>query len=86
MADTIIDARSKFGAISNKFQGTLQNLGEFEISTQSAESSVRDADIAEEMMNFARTNILIEAGNAMMAQSNKFPQDMLRILENVRSR
>lgn len=83
-SNIIVDLRSKYGALSNKFGGTLDNLGEFEISTQKCESRIRDADIAEEMIQFTRTGILIQAGNAMMVQSNKFPQDMLRILENVR--
>lgn len=86
VSSTIVDLRSKYGAISNKFESTLENLGDFEISTQKSESSIRDADMAEEMMEFSRTGILIEAGNAMMVQSNKFPQDMLRILENLRSK
>ena len=53
---------------------------------QEAESGIRDTDMAEEMMEYVKYNVLIEAGNAMMAQSNKLPQDALRILENVRSR
>ena len=51
---------------------------------QSAESSIRDVDIAEEMMEFAKNNILAETGTALMAQTNRFPQDILRILENMR--
>ncbi|WP_027624838.1 flagellin [Clostridium lundense] len=85
-SNSIIDLRSKYGALSNKFESTFDNLGEFEASTQKCESRIRDADIAEEMIQFTRTGVLIEAGNAMMVQSNKFPQDVLRILENVRSR
>lgn len=85
-SNTVIDARSKYGAISNKFESTLGNLGDFEIATQRSESRIRDVDMAEEMIEFTRTGILIESGNAMMVQSNKFPQDALRILENVRSR
>ncbi|WP_125152167.1 flagellin [Clostridium rectalis] len=86
VSEKVVDTRSKYGALSNKFESTYKNLGEFEEITQRNESSLRDADIAEEMMDYAKTSILIDAGNAMMAQSNKFPQDMLRILENVRTR
>lgn len=82
----VTDHRSKFGALVNKFDNVLTNLAEFELSTQSSESNIRDADIAEEMIEFARCNILCESGHAMMAQSNKLPQDVLRILENVRVR
>ncbi|MBE6068716.1 MAG: flagellin [Clostridium lundense] len=78
--------RSKYGSLANKFEECFEGLGEFEMATQSAESSIRDADIAEEMMEFTKNNILIESGNAMMVQSNKLPQEILRILENVRSR
>lgn len=84
--DTIISARSKFGALENRFESTYNATIEISDKMQSAESSIRDTDIAEEMMEYSKYNILIEAGNAMMAQSNKLPQDALRILENVRSR
>ena len=85
-SNTIVDVRSKYGAISNKFESTLGNLGDFEIATQRSESRIRDVDMSEEMIEFTKTGILIESGNAMMVQSNKFPQDALRILENVKSR
>jgi flagellin len=82
----IIGARSKFGALENRFESTYNSTVQISDKIQSAESGIRDADIAEEMMEYAKNNILIEAGNAMMVQSNKFPQDILRILENVRAR
>lgn len=78
--------RSEYGALANKFEDCFEGLGEFEIVTQAAESSIRDADIAEEMIEFTKNNILIDSGNAMMVQSNKLPQEILRILENVKSR
>ncbi|MGH4125751.1 MAG: flagellin [Clostridium sp.] len=81
----IISARSKFGALENRFESSYNSTIEIADKIQSAESGIRDADMAEEMMGFSKYNILIEAGNAMMAQSNKLPQDALRILENVRS-
>ena len=84
--NTIVDVRSKYGAIMNKFEDTMNNLSSFELATQESESRVRDADIAEEMVEVARTNILLEAGRAIMVQTNKLPQDMLRILENVRAK
>ncbi|MBU3111776.1 flagellin N-terminal helical domain-containing protein [Clostridium lacusfryxellense] len=82
----VVSARSKFGALENRFESSYNSTMEISEKTESAESSIRDTDIAEEMMEFSKYNILIEAGNAMMAQSNKLPQDALRILENVRSR
>lgn len=83
---TIIAARSKYGALENRFESSYNSTIEIADKIQSAESGIRDTDMAEEMMEYSKYNILIEAGNAMMAQSNKLPQDALRILENVRSR
>ena len=82
----IIGARSKFGALENRFESNYNYTMEMSDKIESADSGVRDADLAEEMMEYSKDSILIEAGNAMMAQSNKLPQDALRILENVRSR
>lgn len=84
--DTIIGARSKFGALENRFESSYNSTIAIADKIQSAESGIRDTDMAEEMMEFSKYNILIEAGNAMMAQSNKLPQDALRVLENLRSR
>lgn len=84
--DVIVSARSKYGALENRFESNYNSTIEIADKVQSAESGIRDADMAEEMMGYAKYNILIEAGNAMMAQTNKFPQDILRVLENVRSR
>jgi flagellin len=84
--DIIISARSKYGALENRFESNYNSTVEISDEVQSAESGIRDTDMAEEMMEYAKYNILIEAGNTMMAQTNKFPQDILRVLENVRSR
>lgn len=82
--NTTLSIRSKYGALENRFDTTFNINTVVGEKIQSAESDLRDADIAEEMMNFAKNGLLMEAGNAMMAQANKFPQDILRILENVR--
>ncbi|MCB2288865.1 flagellin [Clostridium sp. CS001] len=84
--DIIISARSKYGALENRFESNYSSTIELSDKIQSSESTIRDSDMAEEMMGYAKYNILIEAGNSMMAQTNKFPQDILRVLENVRSR
>ncbi|MCB2340770.1 flagellin N-terminal helical domain-containing protein [Clostridium estertheticum] len=84
--NTVIGARSKFGALENRFQSTYDSITEISDKTQEAESGIRDTDMAEEMMKYSKYNILIEAGNAMMVQSNQLPQNALKILENVRSR
>ena len=82
----VIGARSKFGALENRFESTYNSTMEISEKIEVADSGIRDADLAEEMMEYSKGDILIQAGNAMMAQSNKLPQDALRILENVRSR
>lgn len=82
----VLSIRSEYGALSNRFESTYTKVGEIHDIIVGAESKIRDTDMAEEMMNYARDNVLIDAGHAMMVQSNKFPQDILRILENVRSR
>jgi len=84
--DVVIGTRSKYGALENRFESSYNSTIEISDKIQSAESGIRDTDMAEEMMEFSKYSILIEAGNAMMAQSNKLPQDALRVLENVRSR
>ena len=81
----ITGARSKFGALENRFESTYNSTMEISEKVEFADSGIRDADLAEEMMEYSKDDILIQAGNAMMAQSNKLPQDALRILENVRS-
>jgi flagellin len=82
--DKVLSVSSKYGALENRFESTFDNLNEIGDKMQSAESSIRDVDIAEEMIEFAKNNILIEAGNALMAQTNRFPQDILRLLENMK--
>lgn len=84
--NTIVSVRSKYGALENRFESSFQDINEMADRMEGADSNLRDADIAQEMMEFAKDNILSDAGNAMMVQSNKFPQDVLRILENVRSK
>lgn len=82
--DKISDIRGKYGALCNRFEGTYNEVHEMHDTIVGTESKIRDTDIAEAMMNLARDNILIEAGQAMLVQSNKFPQDALRVLEGVK--
>lgn len=81
---TVINARSNYGAIENRLNSTYDNAGAIEENMQEAQSSISDADLPQEMMEYSRTGILIEAGNALMAQTNKFPQEILQILQNVK--
>jgi len=82
--DRISDIRGKYGALCNRFEGTYNEVHEIHDTIVGTESKIRDTDIAEAMMNLARDNILIEAGQAMLVQSNQFPQDALRVLEGVK--
>ncbi|KEH98595.1 flagellin [Clostridium botulinum] len=82
--DKISDIRGKYGALCNRFEGTYNEVNELHDTIVGTESKIRDTDIAEAMMNLARDNILVEAGQAMLVQSNKFPQDALRVLEGVK--
>lgn len=81
--DSIVSVRSKYGAVENRLDSTYSNVNEISEKMENANSKLVDADIAEEMMNYSTANILSEAGNAMMAQSNKLPQEILNALANV---
>lgn len=80
----ITGIRSKYGALCNRFEGTYDEVTEMHDAITGKESKIRDTDLAEAMMELARDNILIEAGQAMLIQCNKFPQDALKVLENVK--
>lgn len=76
--------RSKYGSIQNRLEGTADYLGSKSLSIEKAQSNIGDADIAEEMMNYSKNKVLIEASASLMAQSNNFPKDALNILANVK--
>lgn len=82
--DKISEVRGKYGALCNRFEGTYNEVTEIHDTIVGTESKIRDTDVAEAMMNLARDNILIEAGHAMLVQSNKLPQDALRVLEGLK--
>jgi len=72
--------RSKLGAIQNRLEHTINNLGTSAENLQAAESRIRDVDMAAEMMEFTKTNILNQAATAMLAQANMAPQSVLQLL------
>ncbi|WP_142414799.1 flagellin [Hathewaya massiliensis] len=76
--------RSKYGAIETRLEDSYNNVSEIYETIQGAESELRDSHIGLEMSEVAKYNILIEAGQAIMVQTNRFPMDILRILENVK--
>lgn len=82
--DTVLSVRSKYGALENRLESMYDINGENAILSEKALSTVEDADVALEMMELAKSNVLVDAGNAMMAQTNRFPQDILRVLERLK--
>lgn len=72
--------RSLLGAYQNRLEHTIANLGNSSENLQAAESRVRDVDMAKEMMNFSKDNILQQAAQAMLAQANQAPQGVLQLL------
>ena len=73
--------RSKLGAIQNRLEYTTTNLQTANENLTSAESRIRDLDMAEEMTMFTKNNILNQAGQAMLAQANQLPQGILQLLQ-----
>ena len=73
-------ARARYGALQNRLESTVRNLKTTAENLQAAESRIRDTDMAEEMSNFTKYNILIQAGTAMLAQANQAPQSVLSLL------
>ncbi|WP_400243397.1 flagellin [Niallia sp. JL1B1071] len=72
--------RSKLGAFQNRLEHTISNLGNSAENLQSAESRVRDVDMAKEMMEMTKSNILSQASQSMLAQANQRPQSVLQLL------
>lgn len=72
--------RSKLGAIQNRLEHTINNLGTAAENLTAAESRIRDVDMAKEMMEFTKNNILQQAAQAMLAQANMQPQGVLQLL------
>ena len=72
--------RSYYGAIQNRLEHTIANLDNVVENTQAAESLIRDTDMAKEMVDYTKTNVLIQAGNAMLSQAMQTPQNVLQLL------
>ena len=86
--DAIADAisqvssqRSALGAVQNRLEHTINNLDNVVENTTSAESRIRDTDMAEEMVNYSKNNILAQAGQSMLAQANQSTQGVLSLLQ-----
>ncbi len=72
--------RSKLGAVQNRLEHTINNLGTSSENLTAAESRIRDVDMAKEMMEFTKNNILSQAAQSMLAQANQQPQGVLQLL------
>ncbi|MCI7792108.1 MAG: flagellar hook protein [Lachnospiraceae bacterium] len=72
--------RSALGAVQNRLEHTIKNLDNVVENTQSAESAIRDTDMAEEMVKYSNANILLQAGQSMLAQANQSNRGVLSIL------
>lgn len=72
--------RGSFGAVQNRFEHTINNLNVAVENLAASESRIRDTDMAAEMMQFTRGQILSQAGTAMLAQANQVPQSVLSLL------
>ena len=77
----VSDQRSALGAIQNRLEHTINNLDNVVENTTSAESQIRDTDMAEEMVEYSKNNILAQAGQSMLAQANQATQGVLSLLQ-----
>ena len=73
--------RSSLGAVQNRLEHTINNLDNVVENTTTAESRIRDTDMAEEMVNYSKNNILAQAGQSMLAQANQSTQGVLSLLQ-----
>ena len=73
--------RSALGAVQNRLEHTIDNLDNVVENTETAESRIRDTDMAEEMVNYSKNNILAQAGQSMLAQANQSNQGVLSLLQ-----
>ncbi len=78
--DSVSSTRGNLGAIQNRLEHTVRNLNVSIENLTASESRIRDTDMAEEMANFTRNQIMLQAGTAMLAQANSIPQNVLQLL------
>lgn len=77
----VSDVRGTLGATQNRLDHTINNLSVMTENIQDAESTIRDTDVADEMMAYTKNNILIQSAQAMLAQANQVPQGVLQLLQ-----
>ena len=79
--NTVSPVRGTLGATQNRLDHTINNLSVMTENIQDAESTIRDTDVADEMMAYTKNNILIQSAQAMLAQANQVPQGVLQLLQ-----
>ena len=79
--NNVSDTRGNLGALQNRLDHTINNLGVMRENIQNAESTIRDTDVAEEMMTYTKNSILNQSAQAMLAQANQLPQGVLQLLQ-----
>ena len=79
--DKVSGWRAQMGAVQNRLEHTVNNLGVTMENLQNAESQIRDTNVAEEMMKYTKNNILIQSAQAMLAQANQVPQGVLQLMQ-----
>ena len=79
--EVVSKQRSAMGAIQNRLEHTINNLGVTTENITSAESRIRDVDMAKEMMNYTKNSVLVQSAQAMLAQANQQPQSVLQLLQ-----
>ncbi len=79
--NSVSSTRGNLGALQNRLDHTINNLGVMTENIQDAESTVRDVDVAKEMMSYTKNNILVQSAQAMLAQANQVPQGVLQLLQ-----
>jgi flagellin len=77
---SVSEERAKLGSVQNRLEHTINNLDVTAENLQASESRIRDVDMAKEMMEFTKNNILMQAAQAMLAQANQQPQGVLQLL------
>jgi len=78
--DNVSQERSTFGSVQNRLEHTLNNLASYEENLQASESRIKDVDMASEMVQFTKYQILQQAGTSMLSQANSAPQGVLSLL------
>ena len=79
--NTVSSTRGDLGAAQNRLEHTQNNLSVMTENIQDAESTIRDTDVADEMMAYTKNNILVQSAQAMLAQANQVPQGVLQLLQ-----